>query len=180
MAEKTHAELEKYHLRQQNPYRCPKCGRALILKEGRYGRFMACPNYPDCQYTKALWAFEKPYCEKCKGEELLPFIKNGNVIPYAWVYCECHEEREHYWPISPDDFDFPMSYDYYRSLCQDHGWHDPGSQELPIEVIPVYQDMQWTNRQWDVINQLGAKVKFLHSEVIKLQARLSRKGKSYI
>lgn len=33
---------------------CPKCGAALVRKRGKYGDFAACPNYPNCQYTKNL------------------------------------------------------------------------------------------------------------------------------
>ena len=102
----------KVKINPENPYRCPKCGKRLVLKEGRYGRFMACPAYPDCEYTRALWTFSKPYCEKCKGEELLPFIKDGKVISHAFVYCECRKELEPYYPLTPEDFDFPCSYDY--------------------------------------------------------------------
>jgi topoisomerase IA-like protein len=31
--------------------RCPKCGGKLVLREGRYGRFYGCSNYPKCNYT---------------------------------------------------------------------------------------------------------------------------------
>ena len=33
---------------------CPKCGHELILREGRYGIFWGCSNYPNCNYTKHL------------------------------------------------------------------------------------------------------------------------------
>jgi len=123
-----------------NPYKCPNCGEPLVLKKGRYGRFMACPNYPDCRYTRAIWTYqasgEKPYCEKCKGEGMLPLIKDGKTIPNAFVYCECHEEEENR-PPTPDDFDFPMSYDFYRSLCQHHGWSEPADIEQPASNVQV-------------------------------------------
>jgi hypothetical protein len=31
---------------------CPKCGNALVPREGRYGRFLGCSNYPSCRYTR--------------------------------------------------------------------------------------------------------------------------------
>ncbi len=34
--------------------KCPKCGRNLVIKEGRYGRFKACSGYPDCNYKESL------------------------------------------------------------------------------------------------------------------------------
>jgi len=130
MAEGTKGQI----MNEKSPWHCPKCDERLVLKEGRYGRFMACPNYPDCQYTKALWTYQgvKAYCDKCNNTGLIPFKnKEGKTIPYTWIYCECHEEHEYYQPIEPSDFDFPMSYDFYRSLCQYHGWQDPGSCEMP-------------------------------------------------
>ena len=31
---------------------CPRCGGKLIMRDGKYGRFIGCSNYPDCRYTK--------------------------------------------------------------------------------------------------------------------------------
>ena len=120
-----------------NPWFCPTCGKRLIGKEGQYGQFMACPGYPGCRYTRAMWTYlkVKPFCDKCKGTGKIPFIKDGKIIPYCQVYCECHqEEPEHFYPVTPDDFDFSLSYSYHRSLCQQHGWQDPGSDKLPGEI----------------------------------------------
>ncbi|MGQ9920198.1 MAG: type I DNA topoisomerase [Desulfobacca sp.] len=33
---------------------CPKCGRTLVAKQGRFGTFLACPGYPQCRYTRSL------------------------------------------------------------------------------------------------------------------------------
>ncbi|MCD7863717.1 MAG: topoisomerase DNA-binding C4 zinc finger domain-containing protein [Lachnospiraceae bacterium] len=33
---------------------CPRCGGELIEKNGRYGKFMGCRNYPDCRYSRKL------------------------------------------------------------------------------------------------------------------------------
>ncbi len=41
-------------------------------------------------------------------------------------------EREYPYRYTPDMFDYPMSYSYYRGLCQEHGWADPGP-DRPIE-----------------------------------------------
>lgn len=109
-------------------WHCPKCGEKLVLKEGRYGKFMACPNYPDCQYTRALWTYqathEKLYCEKCKGEGKLPLRRksDNSIIPYAFVYCECHEdEPECYIPYSADMFDFPCSESWRAYFTETYG-----------------------------------------------------------
>ncbi|QQK76388.1 type I DNA topoisomerase [Salicibibacter cibarius] len=50
---------------------CEKCGHPMVYKMGRYGRFMACSNFPDCRNTKAIL---KPIGVKC------PRCKEGNVV----------------------------------------------------------------------------------------------------
>jgi len=71
-------------------------------------------------------------CSVCGGSGKLPLIKNGKVIPYAWIFCECREEHYNCLSLKPEDFDFPMSYDCYRALCREHNWNDPGSNEVPV------------------------------------------------
>ena len=45
---------------------CPECGRKLVIKEGRYGRFKACSGYPDCEHRESLVKKEvKPLDETC-------------------------------------------------------------------------------------------------------------------
>ena len=100
-------------------------------------------------------------CERCNHTGLLPFVKKGRVIPNAFLDCSCHEEVDHYTPVRPEDFDFPMSYDYYRSLCQYHGWTDPGDdrpsdkkedKEPPdTTVAVVYRYLVPTIRKEEVI-----------------------------
>lgn len=82
--------------------------------------------------------------------------------------------NNHYESISREDFDFPMSYDFYRSLCQQHGWHDPGSCELPEvkeEIEPkevIHRHYNYTSdlsrREWDEIEQLKRTVSYLLKE----------------
>jgi len=116
-----------------------------------------------------------PKCSKCGGTGLLPLIlPNGTKSNHAEVFCECHrtygDNAFQTFPLTTegrrpgsgskklprtiprgrrhlyiDDFDFPVSYDFYRSLCQEHGWHDPGSdypapveQQEPQEMVHRY------------------------------------------
>lgn len=45
---------------------CPQCGRPLVIREGRFGRFKACSGYPDCSYRESLHKKEaRPLEEKC-------------------------------------------------------------------------------------------------------------------
>jgi hypothetical protein len=37
-----------------SPYKCPSCGAALVVKDGRYGKFWGCGRFPDCKYTRDI------------------------------------------------------------------------------------------------------------------------------
>ena len=54
---------------------CENCGAFMVIKSGRYGKFLACPNYPECKNTKPLNGREAAeetdeVCEKC-GSKML-------------------------------------------------------------------------------------------------------------
>jgi DNA topoisomerase-1 len=50
---KAEQEIKKIELQSEKSEEvCPRCGRNLIYKHGRFGRFLACPGYPECKYTK--------------------------------------------------------------------------------------------------------------------------------
>ena len=46
---------------------CDKCGRMMVIKYGKYGRFLACPGYPECRNAKPLIETIKEPCPKCGG-----------------------------------------------------------------------------------------------------------------
>src|SRR3990167_10740966 len=85
-----------------------------------------------------MWTIKQDegICAQCKGTGLLPFVKDGRVIPHAYIFCDCspylHPELDdHFRNLRPDDIDYPISYSHYRALCQYHGWADPGDDTLP-------------------------------------------------
>lgn len=76
-------------------------------------------------------------CTECNDSGLRPFIKEGRVIPHAFVDCDCKEPiRGEAQRLSPEDFDFPISFNSLRSLCYEHGWRDPGSNIAVEEQSP--------------------------------------------
>ena len=85
-------------------------------------------------------------CSRCNGSGLIPFVKNGKVVPHAWIDCDCKQQVEHYQPITPADFDFSMS-DTFRAFSYQYcNQPDPGyipqEQEAPaprVEVITRYK-----------------------------------------
>ncbi|NMB39607.1 MAG: type I DNA topoisomerase, partial [Firmicutes bacterium] len=52
---KAHDELEKVEIQDEvSDVECSKCGAFMVIKWGRFGKFLACPNYPECKNTKSL------------------------------------------------------------------------------------------------------------------------------
>ena len=49
---------------------CPQCGKNLVIKSGRFGRFLACPGWPECDFTMPLVVEMPGKCPKCGGRML--------------------------------------------------------------------------------------------------------------
>ena len=67
--EKVEKELEHVKLEEEvSDVPCDKCGRMMVIKYGRYGKFLACPGYPECKNAKPyIETIDKP-CPKCGGK----------------------------------------------------------------------------------------------------------------
>ena len=68
---------------------CPVCGRNLVFKTGRFGRFLACPGFPECTHTQPITEQMPGKCPKCGGRLLKrtgTSKKNGKQ--YAYYCCE--------------------------------------------------------------------------------------------
>ncbi|HWS43827.1 MAG TPA: type I DNA topoisomerase [Pseudoflavonifractor sp.] len=63
---------------------CPLCGRMLVVKSGRFGRFLACPGWPECPHTQPIVVEMPGKCPKCGGRILKKTSKKG----YAYYGCE--------------------------------------------------------------------------------------------
>ena len=48
--------------------KCEKCGRMMVYKYGKYGKFLACPGYPECKNTKPIVEYIDEPCPKCGGK----------------------------------------------------------------------------------------------------------------
>ena len=69
---------------------CDKCGRKMVIKSGRFGKFLACPGYPECKNTKPLPEDEiKQPCPKCGGKLLKRKSKKGKTFYGCSNYPEC-------------------------------------------------------------------------------------------
>jgi DNA topoisomerase-1 len=63
---------------------CDICGRKMVVKVGRFGKFLACPGYPECKSTKAIVERMPGRCPKCESGLLKRKSKRG----YAYYACE--------------------------------------------------------------------------------------------
>ena len=63
---------------------CDVCGRQMVVKQGRFGYFLACPGFPDCTFTKPIVVEMPGKCPKCGGRILKRTSKKG----YVFYACE--------------------------------------------------------------------------------------------
>lgn len=63
---------------------CDICGKQMVVKSGRFGRFLACPGYPECNFTKPLVIEMPGKCPKCGSRILKRTSKKG----YTYYACE--------------------------------------------------------------------------------------------
>ena len=69
---------------------CEKCGRKMVVKNGRFGKFLACPGYPECKNTKPVPEDEvKQPCPKCGSKLLKKVSKKGNKFYGCSNYPNC-------------------------------------------------------------------------------------------
>ena len=68
---------------------CDKCGRLMVYKHGRFGKFLACPGYPECRNAKAIVKETGVKCPKCGGNVIEKKSKRGKVFFGCDNYPQC-------------------------------------------------------------------------------------------
>jgi len=68
---------------------CDKCGRNMVIKSSRFGKFLACPGYPECKNTKPLVVETKATCPICGGKVIEKKSKKGYAFYGCGNYPEC-------------------------------------------------------------------------------------------
>lgn len=68
---------------------CELCGRQMVVKTGRYGRFIACPGYPECKNIKKIINETGAECPKCGGRVIVKKTKKGRVFYGCKEYPNC-------------------------------------------------------------------------------------------
>ncbi len=92
---------------------CDICGKNLVVKSGRFGRFLACPGYPECSFTKPLVVEMPGKCPFCGGRILKKTSRNG----YTYYGCEFNTSKDETKKCSFMTWDVPV-----KDCCPVCGW----------------------------------------------------------
>ena len=88
--EEAEKNIEKVAIEDQiSDVPCEKCGTMMVYKMSRYGRFLACPNFPECRFTMALPKNIGVPCPKCGAELLERISRKGRKFYGCEKYPEC-------------------------------------------------------------------------------------------
>ncbi len=147
-AEKELPELQN-HLNQETGEVCPKCGKPLIEKWGRFGKFLACSGFPDCRYTRPLGDEPEPEkidkkCPDCGADLVIKIGRFGRflacsrypeckhtspyILPQPCPLCgsevlELRGKRGKFYRCSNEDCEFASAYPLLDEHCPDCNAH---------------------------------------------------------
>ncbi len=74
---------------EETDFICEKCGRRMVIKMGRYGKFIACPGYPECRNIKKIVNEIDADCPVCGKKVIVKKSKKGRVFYGCSGYPEC-------------------------------------------------------------------------------------------
>lgn len=84
-------EMEKIVIKdEETDVPCEKCGRMMVIKIGKYGKFMACPGFPECRNIKPIIEKLDVKCPNCGGDILIKKSKRGK----RYFICENNDNTE--------------------------------------------------------------------------------------
>ncbi len=79
---------------------CPNCGKKMVIKNSRFGKFLACSGYPECKTTKSIVTVAKGTCPKC-GK---PIIERKTKRGYKYYGCEDYKDCKFMtWDVPTDE-----------------------------------------------------------------------------
>lgn len=89
--DKAESEIEKIDIKDEvSDEICEKCGRNMVIKVGKYGKFLACPGYPECKNVKPILEKIGVICPLCEnGEIVKKRTKKGRVFYGCSNYPSC-------------------------------------------------------------------------------------------
>lgn len=89
--EKAEGSLERVELKQEiSDVICELCGKNMVVKQGRFGKFLACPGYPECKNAKPIVEEIAEPCPQCGGKILIRKTKTKRIF----YVCEKNTNNE--------------------------------------------------------------------------------------
>ncbi|MBQ7845676.1 MAG: type I DNA topoisomerase [Clostridia bacterium] len=83
-------KIEKVEVKDEpSDIPCDKCGAMMVYKMGRFGRFLACPNFPDCRNTKPILTYIDAPCPSCGGRLMEKTSRKNRKFYGCEHYPEC-------------------------------------------------------------------------------------------
>ena len=90
MLESAEEKIEKVEIKDEpSDVVCDKCGAQMVYRVGRFGKFLACPNFPECRNTKPILTYIQAKCPKCGGRLLEKTSRKNRKFYGCEHYPEC-------------------------------------------------------------------------------------------
>jgi len=87
---KAQEQIEKVEIKDEEAGKdCPQCGRPLLIKYGRFGKFLACSGFPDCRHTESVNEDTGVKCPQCGGAIITLKTKKGRKFYGCSNYPGC-------------------------------------------------------------------------------------------
>lgn len=88
--ESKHETIERVNMDVETDEKCEKCGKPMVIKTGRFGKFMACTGFPECKNTKSIVEKAAGKCPECKeGDVVVKRTKRGRTFYGCSRYPDC-------------------------------------------------------------------------------------------
>lgn len=88
--EKTMDEAERVEIKEEVTDKiCPECGKSLVVRRSRFGKFLACSGFPECKHTESIEDKLNIKCPKCGGEVIKRRTKKGRPFYGCSNYPNC-------------------------------------------------------------------------------------------
>ena len=90
MLEQAESTIEKVELAPKvSDVKCEKCGAMMVYRTGRFGEFLACPNFPECRNTQTIVKYVGVDCPQCGGSIIERMSKKGRRFYGCEHYPDC-------------------------------------------------------------------------------------------
>ena len=69
---------------------CPTCGNKLVIRMGRFGKFIACSTFPECKFTRQFSEKADIKCPRCAGDIVIKKTRRGKTFYGCGNYPKCN------------------------------------------------------------------------------------------